>query len=150
VTIRRGGPGNACGLHDPDGTITIYDAALTPDCGSLESTIFHEMLHLTSMLGRHPNDPTQSAGDRVEGCVAACFEERGRQATSLDCAQCLGSKNGDARCAKYPFQACSSAFYCSCDGHRYERESVCVSNCNATLKCFSNICGPSATSGPCR
>lgn len=122
--------------------IIIHPPAFGAACGSLESTVFHELLHYALGLHEYTNDP----GDRVFACEKTCFGS----ATSQTCAACLGSKNGDTRCSKYPFQACTGPVpaTCSCNGKLYPDEPSCKARCPSGLACFAfTTCD---RRGPCR
>jgi hypothetical protein len=61
---------------------------------------------------------------------------------------------GDAAFAAAQKEACECCFpiqsqvYCSCNQTCYDDVTVCLSDCQVTLGCFTDICGP-ATSGQC-
>jgi hypothetical protein len=66
----------------------------------------------------------------------------------------VSGKSGDAAFDAAQKEACEccfptpAQFYCPCNLTCYNDVSVCLSNCQVTLACFTDICG-SATSGQC-
>src|SRR5262249_49848169 len=92
------------------GTITGTNTG----CKSLASEMFHEALHY--LLGLHPStDDKNDPGDRVDGCQYFCFGDVTGKGSSMQCAQCLGTRFGDSRCKRYPQrQTCSASAMAMC------------------------------------
>ncbi|MCK5015938.1 MAG: FG-GAP repeat protein [Candidatus Peribacteraceae bacterium] len=115
------------------------------ECRSLDRIIFHELLHY--VLGPHEHgDGTLDPGDRVIGCEDTCFDDN---ANSQTCAQCLGTKNGDSRCDRFPYLPCTGPVpsACACQGDIYLSETTCAVYCPSGLACFWAWC---IRLGPCR
>ncbi len=95
-------------LGCPDVVVSVH-MPYNPACGPLASTLFHEILHY--LLGLHSmGDGTGDLGDPVYGCEQTCFGK----ASSLTCAACLRTVNGDSRCGGYPPQACPATVPAGC------------------------------------
>lgn len=78
-------------------------------CGDLTSTVFHELLHYAAELHQY-DDGTSDLGDRVYGCEKTCFGA----GTSITCAACLGTANGNSRCGGYTAEACPATLASNC------------------------------------
>lgn len=113
--------------------------------GAAEGTLFHEMLH--HVLGaHHDGDGQHDPGDRMWGCQAFCF---GHEHNQNGCAQCLGARTTDARCAPLPPSPCTTGDYqetyrCACTGAISRTASGCAAGCTG---CFDPRC---QGIGPCR
>lgn len=138
-----GGSTTNCGrfTDNPNGvggSIGVFDPGFTdPSCNGVAATIFHELLHDDSLLGRHTGDQLNDPNDRIVACSKTCFG----QGNSLTCAACLQVQNGDPRCVQYPPRPCPG-FYCTCLQHYYDKEADCVAVCNGLNCAFGNVCGP--------
>jgi hypothetical protein len=147
--------GNICAHMDKDNAaypwfgrnelpIFIDPAGFTSACGSLESTIFHEVSHYVFDLHEIGNGTTDPQ-DEVYGCERTCFG----MATSQTCAQCIGKKNGTPTCKQYPEERCTADVptLCRCDQKLYPSELECNVECPSGLGCYGGECSPR---GPCR
>jgi len=114
-------------------------------CGSLEATIFHEIMHYVAGL-HEIGDGTGDPADPVYACEKSCYGG----GNSQDCAACLGARQGDDRCRHFPQAPCTAAApaYCPCGTPRmYPTETACAVGCPSGLGCFASRC---KARGPCR
>lgn len=126
--------------------INITDEGFgNPGCGSLEATIFHEIMHYVAGL-HEIGDGTGDPADPVYGCEKACYGG----GNSQDCAACLGARQGDSRCKHFPQKPCTdpAPAYCPCGNPRmYDSATLCAVGCPSGLGCFASRC---KERGPCR
>lgn len=130
----------------PEVDITVHPPAFNnAGCNSLAATIFHEMMHKmhgSHEVGNGQDDPR----DRTYGCELACF---GGDKNNQRCAQCLGTKANDPRCAGFPQKPCGPPpAWCGCDNKAqiYKDLTTCTTDCPSGLNCQAAAC---KEVGPC-
>lgn len=116
--------------NDDNVHISLGNASFSAACPALAQTLFHELMHFD--LGAHPyGDGSADKGDRVWGCEAACFAP---SPTSIHCAQCLGTLNGNSRCSSFTHRSCEGmnvSTVCKGSGVVYPNPGACASDCAA-------------------
>ena len=143
--------------------ITLFNDAFTdPACGSLANTVFHEILHYTlSPGGIHDTDDSYNdPQDQVTACAGMCFPSLKRPVTTLTCAACLQTFNGDARCLDKAPEACPAdahCAYCPCDDPSKTDNSSwfatmdeCNTACTESPSCAHTQCIPRPLAPCCR
>jgi hypothetical protein len=158
-TMTGCGSADLCDVGGPwfgkrDAPITLPDGAFDVDrCGSLSSTLFHEMMHYV-LGGAHPYGAEIDPGDPVVGCERMCFGSSAGSpgteppASNLDCAACLGVRAGSSKCAKFPQKPCETPpVQCPCRGTLYADVFTCNVLCPTGLGCVTGRC---LERGPCR
>ncbi|MFO0560915.1 MAG: hypothetical protein U0269_23050 [Polyangiales bacterium] len=114
---------------DDDVHVSLGPASFGASCPALSQTLFHELMHF--VLGAHPyGDGSADGADRVWGCEAACFSP---SPTSIQCAQCLGTLNGNSRCSGFANQSCAGmnvSTVCKATGMVYPSAGACAAGCS--------------------
>jgi hypothetical protein len=115
-------------------------------CGTLQSTLFHEMLHY--VFGGHPiEDGQEDPNDPVYGCEALCGRNPELPSSLSRCAACLQTTQGDMRCAGYfpppPCDKDPESGYCDCDSastKSFPDYTACTVSCPSGIGCFAAGC----------
>lgn len=128
--------------NDDNVHVSLGPASFSAACPALSQTLFHELMHF--VLGAHPyGDGSADNADRVWGCEAACFSSN---PTSIQCAQCLGTLNGNSRCSSgFSQQSCAGmnvSTVCKSSGMVYPSAGACAAGCAGGGCQQRGPCGP--------